>query len=236
MIIAKIKSLPKWKDYKTCSLGISLQSRNHVGERFEAIVDWVNSTGDQFDKCLVDLSDTLHRHNFVLEKGMSYPEAHAHARALGDKWLRENGRTLDKLKMPVEIIRWDTWLEHEQLAENRRKFQVAFDTNLAFRNALMADVQHYFERVHGLSLSVVPYYKIKLSAEYLLEELAAHALYFDKYPCATIYPGRQQASFKLVREGFVPGVPQGMTRSCFVAIYLYDLAQQVVSNGNTQVA
>jgi hypothetical protein len=88
---------------------------------------------------------------------------------------------------------------------------------------LLRDTGHYFERIQKKLLSDIPNEKLMVSVNYLLEELAAHALFFEKYPCATIYPGRQQESFKLVREGLVADVPKGMTNSCFIAIFLHDI-------------
>lgn len=224
MIKAKVKNAPKWKEYKTCSLGISLQSPNHVGEKLAAMVDWVNSTG-HFERCVVDLSDTLHRHNLSVLHNVPLAAAHKMAADLGNEWLDSNRKILDQLDIPCEVVRWDHWLPHADLAANRKAFDNAFERDENFRNALLRDVGHFFERTQGKSLENVPDSEIKLSMEYLLEELAVHAIFFKEYPCATIYPGRQQESFRLVREGLVADVPKGMTQSCYVPIFLYEITQ-----------
>lgn len=227
MIKAKIKSAPKWKEYKTCSLGISLQSQNHVGDKLAAMVDWINSTG-HFERCVVDLSDTLHRHNLALQNSLSPAAAHEMASRLGDEWLAENQKILDRLSIPHEVIRWDSWLSHPRLGDNRMEFDNAFLKDKNFRAALLRDVGHFFDRTQNKPLKDVPEEAIRQSMEYLLEELAVHSLFFEKYPCATIYPGRQQESFRLVRDGLVPNAPQGMTHSCFVSVFLYEADERPV--------
>lgn len=227
MIKAKIKSAPKWKEYKTCSLGISLQSQNHVGEKLAAMVDWINGTR-HFERCVVDLSDTLHRHNFALQGGLSLDAAHEKALHIGNQWLKDNQKILDRLSIPYEIVRWDHWLTHPRLFESRKAFDAAFLADQEFRDALLRDVGHFLERSQRQSFKGASPAAVKHSLEYLLEELAVHALFFEQYPCATIYPGRQQESFRLVREGHVRNVPQGMTQSCFVPVFLYEVEKMPV--------
>ena len=61
--------------------------------------------------CLINLGDTLHRHNLRhCYPGME--EAHNAARKLGDQWLQNNEPCLSMLKIPYKIMRSDDWLEY----------------------------------------------------------------------------------------------------------------------------
>jgi len=234
MIKAKVKNAPVWSLYQNCSLGISLQSQNHVGEYLRAIVTWTNG---KFENCLIDLSDTLHRYNYMIEENLSAGEAYKKARREGDLWLEKNRHIIDDLAMPFRILRWDEWLDHPELESCKHSFWAAYNDDAEFNKAVLADVQNYYMRRHGLLLEDVPEKNILLSAAYLLEELAVHSLFFKNYRSTTIYPGRQQACFKLVREGKVPNVPTGLQNSSFIGLFLHRIAEDKAhQSGETNLA
>lgn len=223
MIYPKEKKAPGWKNYDNCSIGISLQSQNHIGERFEAIVDWVNG---KFDYCLVDLSDTLHRYNYMIEDGLLPEQARAKALNEGDKWLQEHQQTLDNLSMPYKLIRWDHWMDHPRLKSYKDIFWHVYETNESFKNAVLEDVSKYYIRRHNMKLEDVSPHNVELSISYLVEELAVHSIFFENYNCASVYPGRQQACFKMIREGLIKNTPTFLQNSYFVPLFLYEIDEK----------
>lgn len=218
-MIAKLKTRPNFNAYDTAAIGISINSRNHEGFALEAIVDWVNSQ-PTFQKCVIDLSDTLHRHNLNF-LGYSLGEAYGVVYNAGDKWIKDNQHILQNLRMPFEIIRWDTWLNSKEFVRNKLMVERAIIYNKNFRNALNYDIECFASRQYraGLSRNKIDR-MLEGSYNYLIEELAVHSIFFDKIPSISVYPGRQQKSFKLMRQGMVPNVPTGMQKSDYASLYI----------------
>lgn len=222
MAVASVKSNATWKKYPHFCLGISLGSKNHEGEALEAIVDWLNRAG--FSEGRVDFSDTLHRYNVMMDEGLDEHSARKRILEDSDAWITRNHRTLDKLVMPHELISWDRWLHHPKFSAYKAEFERAYQNNPHFRQAILNDVGHYFSRRDDLALSQVEPEKIELSVAFLIEELAAHSILYGEYPCAVVYPGREQESFKLARSGLLKGIPTGMEQSFHTRLVLHKLA------------
>jgi tRNA-dependent cyclodipeptide synthase len=204
-------------------MGVSLHSPNHRGNSLAAMVRWVNETG-KFDEFKVGLSDTLNRHNYVMEEGISYEQAAKKASCIGQEWLDENLSILENLEIPYELVRWDYWLHNysDVVESNRASFYQAFNNNQSFRESILDDVRKYFNRHHGVDLSNADPDKIGLSIEYLIEELAVYSVIFDTYPSTAIYPGKQLACFELIRNGDVLGdIPLTIKESKFIRLALH---------------
>lgn len=224
---AKLKTKPDFSKYDTFSIGVSLNSRNHVGVALEAIVSWVNSQ-DTIKTCLIDLSDTLHRHNFIAE-GYSPEAAYRECEKLGDAWIRENNHILNKLNVPYKIIRWSTWLDRSEFLRNKIFFERAIVNNRNFRQAIYKDIESFLNRRGRQNIADHLDVIAKGCLDYLIEELAVHAMYFEQHPSISVYPGRQQESFKMVRNGLVKNVPTGMQKSDYAGLYMHFEPQDLVA-------
>lgn len=203
-------------------MGISLHSHNHQGAGLKAMIAWVNEQG-RFDRFRIGLSDTLNRHNYVMEDGLSYAKAHEKAARAGEAWLDENSVTLSNLQMPFELVRWDHWLDNHaaEVEEYRNAFYHAFQTNDVLKAALTEDVSKYFQRRHGLELAAADPDKVSLSLEYLIEELAVYSAIFKDYPSTALYPGKQLKCFEVLRDGLVSDVPPYIQQSKFIRLALH---------------
>lgn len=222
MMKAKAKQAPLWGQFKSCSIGISLKSPNHTGEALDAIVSWMNG---KFDYCTIDLTDSLERLNIMAEKGISEEEARKEANALGDLWMQENGCRLSNLQMPMSMLRWDHW--HSQSNKPRLEslksvFNELAATNEDFSAAIDQDVDNFYMRRLNLQPSFITQQQRNVSRNYLIEEMAGHSLLYENYMCATIYPGKQQESFKMLRDGVVEGAPTGLRNSYYTRLVVYD--------------
>ena len=218
-MIAKLKTRPNFSTHDTAAIGISINSRNHEGFALESIIDWVNSQ-PTFNKCVIDLSDTLHRHNFNIDD-YSLDQSHDLAYRCGEKWIEDNQPILQKLRMPFEIIRWDTWLKSNEFIRNKVMIECAITYDRNFRSALNYDVECFASRQYRAGISRDKIDKmLEGSYAYLIEELAVHSIFFDKIQSVSVYPGRQQKSFKLMRKGLVSNVPKGMQKSDYAGLYI----------------
>lgn len=215
------KSAANWKPYKTAVVGVSLNSRNHVGPAFAGLMDWV---GKNFESCIIDLSDTLHRYNLIND-GHSAEEAHRLARLHGDSWLRDHTLVIGSVPIPTSVIRWDSWLSHPDFQDNFESFKNASLTQPDFRDALVQDI-HHFNLRRNITPGAIAESQFQNSMDYLLEELAAHAILYTQTPCAVVYPGKDHESFKLARDGKVRNVPAGHLNSCFTRMIVYSFGSE----------
>ncbi|AGH98352.1 hypothetical protein A11S_1546 [Micavibrio aeruginosavorus EPB] len=210
------KSLSIWKEYKTACVGISMHSENHVGEALHGMLNWVQ---ENFENCILDFSDLLYRHNYI-SAGYSPEVAFKLSQEDGSKWLRNNMDIIQSISIPTKIIHWQTWLNHPDFIPNLNQFRHAYNTQPAFRDALLGDVSKFYKRKNSEPSSGIE--SIENSVEYMLEELAAHSILYTEHPSAVIYPGKQHESFKMVRAGQVASVPQGIKNSKYVRMIVYN--------------
>lgn len=213
MAIADIKSKGGWKGETRFCLGISV-GQNHSGESLAAIVDWINKSS--FEKGIIDLSDTLNRYNFMRD-GASEDQSFTLARQQGDKWLSENSSTLKRLKKPIEIIRWDTWLQDPAFEKVKANVQTIHAQSLPLQYAVLQDVKAFLIR-KGTAASEKDHL---LCRQYLLEEIAGHSLLYRIPDLAALYPGKQLESYKAIRSGRVGGVSAGLAQSPFVRLVVH---------------
>lgn len=174
-------------------MGISLGSHLHSGRGLRHMIDWIN-TESGFSFLRIGLSDTLDRFN---ETGS---DAREKAKRAGDAWLAENGRLLARLAIPHELIRWDHWesTHPEAVERNRQRYADAFHTVPTFREAMLADMDHFSRRRYcrPLALSdMQPFH------DYLIEEVAVYEEIYRDFPNTTIYPGRQLKVAEYLRTG-----------------------------------
>jgi hypothetical protein len=174
-------------------MGISLGSGLHRGSGLCHMLDWVNAESG-FSFMRIGLSDTLNRFN---ERG---PDAREKAKQAGDLWLAENERLLARLKIPFELIRWDHWesTDPDQIERNRLHYSRAFETDPAFRSAILEDVERFSQRRYGRSADAAGMQSLR---DYLIEEAAVYEEIYRHYPNTTIYPGAQLKFAECLRSG-----------------------------------
>lgn len=216
----KLKTRPDFHKFSRAALGVSLNSRNHEGTSLTQMVHWINDQ-NTFNECVIDLSDVLHRHNFIAD-GMNPDQAFEYAYNLGTQWLDNNMHILKNLRMPFSVIRWNHWLKKSAILQNKILFQRALTSNKLFRDAMAQDIEYFLNRRgrQNIPTAKTDHY-IDCCYNYLIEELAVHSVFFDAYPAISVYPGRQQKSFQLVRKGLIANVPTGMQKSQYAGLYMH---------------
>lgn len=223
--MAKVKAAgakTKWQAHAGGKgyMGVSLESRNHSGEALSAIVDWVNAHG-RFDEILVGLSDTLNRHNYMRDKGLSLRDAYDHAACQGDAWLEANRPILDGFGAPHRVVRWSHWLENhaEAVRENRSRFLEAHGSDLAFRASVDADIAAFVKR-KGVSNDQEV---IASCRNYLIEELAVYSVILKENPATVFYPGKQLNCFAYLREHQPAHLPRAISKTGFIRLAVHGL-------------
>jgi len=198
----KIRKCPFWGNYETACLAVSVGKEYHEGDKLRAVVEWINT---RFRRVIVDVADTLQRHNIMLKQGLSEPQAHEKANHLGEEWLKRNTETLGIFTIPVWINRWDNRLNHPEYKKTQEIFLDLYNKNCLFHQAVNSDASAFIQR-QGQTFNPNIF---ENSRNYLLEEIAALTLFYRENPCATIYPKGTLLCFKLLNQGKIDGAPKG---------------------------
>ena len=218
MIGARVKASPEWKQFDTAVLGVSLHSSNFEPGAVKAMLTLIEQ---QYESLTIDLTDTLNRHTYHAEQGLPIHEAHRLARRNGDLWLADNIAMIENLRIPVQIRRWDHWLNDTRFIDYKDRFEDAFTKQDTFRQAVIEDINAYAQRRFSKSASELPWPLFQGCKQYLLEEMACHSILYEDKACATLYPGNQQSCYKMARAGLVQDVPKGLENSYFVRLVLH---------------
>jgi tRNA-dependent cyclodipeptide synthase len=210
-------------------LGVSIESDLHQGENLKVICNWIN---ESYDRCLIDLSDTLHRFNYSNEHGVSLYRAHQACKSIGSNWLIRNKRILNKfLSIPYRVRRWDENIDTIEFLSIRKDIGQIYQTNPEFKSAVKKDIKRYASR-KSLSINDREFYQA--SESYLLEEIAAQIHIYDQYRGDFIYPGRQLYSIEFVRNNPQCFNFSEFTKSTYVRLVLH--GQESSNHENTVIA
>lgn len=215
---------------RRCFMGVSLNSSNHRGEKLYAMVKWINQN---FDECIIGLTDTLDRYNQVELDLVNKPESFERVHKQGSMWLEENKYILEELAIKNSVYRWNFWHNHEKFESYFNQFIAAYNLSHQFKAAVDMDVHKFLSR-RDVANDNSAAESCKL---YLLEELAGQSIVFETFPdTVEVYPGRQQKCFSFVREGRLPFVSNGLQQSNFVNLYIYQTVDTALTAANTNEA
>lgn len=206
----KPKRTPEMKAASRCSIEVSIGNPYLDGDYLFAIVEWVNRT---FQECVVNLGDTLYRHNLIETLGEE--EAHRAARSLGNAWIARNAAALDSLRIPRRIIRWDHWLSHPEFPALHQKIRAYYRSNDFFRAIVGRDVAKFLERQSHLQNGG----SIKESCvNYILEELAADSLFARERKVVFLYSSDALSAYTYLSRTDVPPDLRGLDNSVHVRL------------------
>ncbi|NCC20902.1 MAG: hypothetical protein EOM26_00395 [Alphaproteobacteria bacterium] len=214
---------PAWTELACCSLDISLGNRYEQGGYLASIIHWINR---RFERCIVNLGDTLHRHNLA-HGAVSMETARERTRRMGDEWLQANNTILSDLSINYEIVRSDDWLNHPEFGPTHEALWEYYYTDSQYRALALADTRVFLNRKSSLDREVLR----RSSLNYLLEETTADIIMGRREPVAHLYPGRWHESyFHLVRSNdSLPRILLGLERCAFKRISPSKIAARKVA-------
>jgi len=198
-----------WRKHEICEFGISPGHLSHEGDKLESLLDWGQKN---FSKCIINLSDSLYRHNYQAA-GLHEIPAYKASLEAGEKWIFQNKKILDNYKNFIEkLFRWDRWIYHADYSKIKSDIDDYYKNNAAFRESIQEDIKDFLDR------------KIRQGAEidlnnasiyfknYLLEEASCYVIIGRSYNPARIYPGKDLKTFEHLRLGETPTHLMGMEK------------------------
>ena len=195
------------KDIQTARLNISVGQPYHEGEKFLSLCEWVSR---HFNKCVVNMCDSLQRHNLEA-MNISSKQAHSMALANGDAWIERNRNAIESLPN-VSIVRWDDWRKGAYWDYAVERANHLYEGDLDFRDIVDGTAQKFISKRDFNSQAELENATL-YSKRYIMEEVA-FALVSSFDDVADIYPGTYLPAFDYMRDNGIPA-PQSMTSVSF---------------------
>ena len=207
---------PAWREKNTCILPISLGHGYHEGEKLESLFYWANK---RFDNLVINLGDTLHRHN-LMKIGHESESAFRESLMLGDQWLERNqplmGRQITK---PCRLTRWADWILNPAYNDLEKEIQSHFDNTEAFRDAVQSDITRFTIRQTTDNATMISNdITCSKSVSYLLEEATVNILMCRAYQAVRAYPADDMNCFQYLSAASLPPAIQGLEQSIRVNV------------------
>ena len=196
--------------YERCYMGISLDNPGFYGKSLQALVLW--GIGN-FDRCLVVVGDYLRRFNEQIFNGLSPAEAVKLAHNLGDEFMRRAERFFKQIPPKrLVVTRWEPCLETDEYKKSKAVLDNLFATDSAFRASVEKDAFSFARRQtkRNRTLAVTMEEAIKLSSEYLLEEIAVFSALSEQGWKVELYPGPELCVLVDIAKGNYSRVPDGL--------------------------
>lgn len=192
-----LRNRVSWQGAPEVRLQISVGKPGTEGEKLFALCEWA---AVRFPRAVLVVSDTLQRHNLMLERAMSETDALAASRRLGDEWLDRHRNALALLGN-VEVLRWDDALAHPETGEALEVVRNLYVGSPDFRAAIDRTVDRFWSRNHSQNDTYSALRRgwfEEHSRTFLLEELAVFS-WLCKRPGVDAYAGSWMADvFKAI--------------------------------------
>lgn len=181
-----VKDKGAWQTHDVARLQISVGNPKHDGEKFYALAEWAAA---RFDSIILIVSDTLQRHNLVLNMGLDDQQAHNVSLQQGDYWLSQNRAALDLMPQKT-ITKWNDWLNHADFNEAHALLLKLYDEHDGVKKAIQEKAALFSEkRIANLTNSFSAETITETSVRYIIEELSAFSLMFRGQRAIDVYPG-----------------------------------------------
>lgn len=215
----KVKQSPGWQQAESCIISISQGQENHEGEKLAALLEWGVAN---HRRCILNISDTLHRHN-LMAGGTGEAEAFVQARRMGDLWRERNAAFIRPFENSFyRTHRWNDWLFHPDFETVHAHVLSLFTGDAPFRAEAEKDIALFTDRK---TKQESPDRTARLRATctaYLLEETAAYIIMSRTYGASRVYPAVPLSTFAYLRDHAtaIPGPMRGMEKSRDVRVLL----------------
>jgi len=215
--VSIVKTIPKVSEeelfsHRNCYIGISLGNPIFQGKYLQAILFWAV---ERFEESLVVVGDHLCRFNERIFNGLNGEKAIQTANNLGDNFIEQTKDLFAQLPQDkIKMTRWKARLETAEYAESKAALDTLFHTNDEFMASVKREAFSFIERQtkHNKKPAVEIEEAIKLSCEYLLEEIAVFSALSEQGWNVELYPGPELKVLEDVARGMYIDAPAGLKK------------------------
>lgn len=225
--VSIVRTIPKISEeelfsYKRCYIGISLDNPIFEGKSLQALLSW--GVG-HFDQCLVVVGDYLQRYNERILNGLKDNAALKAAQDAGDSFMYTANELLQQLpSQKIRLTRWKPYLQSSEYKKSKAILDGLFASDSDFRASVERDAFSFARRQtkRNRPLAVPMEDAIKLSCQYLLEEIAVFSTLSEQGWKVELYPGPELNVLVDVAKGKYLGVPKGLKERINVELKIYE--------------
>lgn len=186
-----------------CLLTISVGQETHENGRFLSTLALIERS---FSACVIALHDSLQRHTIALSEQGEADSFHERAISVGDAWLERNGQYINKLRVPLKIIRWDQWMRDTKFLESKDRVLLELKRCFKYREVFSSTVEDYLSRYYRRLKHENLFDKERgqrLCMDYLIEECAVMCLWPNVGCQFEVYTGKHNAAMIETQKRFL---------------------------------
>jgi tRNA-dependent cyclodipeptide synthase len=211
------QSTHSWADFIKARCQISVGQDYHERSKLSAMLNWC---ADRFNTVTVCVNDTLQRYTTMFEENISEASAFDVAMQKGTEWIERNEGIWCK-KSNISVVRWEDW-KNGDYSEIKPKVAFMYASNPEFEQAINKNIMEIWDRRRKIKPEL---YKsehfdrfFELSKQYLLEEISAFSIMYERDKAIDIYPGTTIFAATLFQGREVKGAPSGLGKGHFCRV------------------
>lgn len=187
-----------------CILPISIIGhKEHEGERFSATLTLVNSS---FKACTLLIVDSLYKYTLQIEH-FDKDDVLLHQMAIdaGDSWFTRNASAYQKLTIPHNVIRWDTYRNHPNFKNWMKIVSNLYDSDVEYQSIVNHNAEQYLTRYlnRATGKTLDDNQALIACVDYLKEECAGMCLWAEDGYQFEVYPTGRCPAMKITYERLI---------------------------------
>ena len=201
----------------TCLLTISIGQETHEDNRFAATMEMIKQS---FKGCTIALHDVLQRHTIALAYNKEASNFYDMAIAAGDSWLERNKEYLSNSAIPINVLRWDSWLSDPDYEKHKSMVLAEIKSDDHYREQFDLTIDDYLSRYCRRLEKPLDFDKQRahrLCLDYLIEECAVMCLWPNSNCQYELYPSKHNAAMEATRIKFLEKENKSLIKGLAIA-------------------
>lgn len=207
----------KLSERKRCVLGVSMSNPVFWRSSLGTMLAWMDNN---FDSSLVLVGDYLQRFNEQISNGNESGLAIEAAMQKGDLFQEKLNQYLPKLNAEnFQIARWKPLYDSADFRKHKTVLDEIYNSNLEVKQSIDETAKFFVsQKQDKVDFKVSEAEAIRLSVEYLLEEMAVFSILIDQGWDVVLYPGAQLPLLMEIAKGEFQGVPNSLNKGVYVEL------------------
>jgi len=208
---------PNLFDYKKCVLGVSMTNPVFWRSSLDTMLGWMEGN---FDQSMILVGDYLHRHNEQILNGNYQEQAIKTAVATGDRFIDYLDQYLpDYSEDRFVVQRWKPLYDDPDFLKAKQLLDTLYHSNPSVKASIQSTAALFvWQKQERQNFKVNKEEAIRLSSEYLLEEMAIFSMLIDRGWNVVLYPGSQLPMLMEIAKGKFKDVPNSLNKGVYVEL------------------
>lgn len=200
-----------------CVLGVSMTNPVFWRSSLFHLINWME---ENFEESMVLVGDYLHRLNAQILNGGTEEEAAKIALGMGDEFIEKLSPALaHKPEGRFIVQRWKPFHDDPDFWKAKKEMDTLYDTNDTVKASIDSTAALFvWQKQDRTKFKVDKEMAVKLSAQYLLEEMAVFSLLIDRGWKVVIYPGAQLPLLMEIATGRFQDIPNHLHQGIYVEL------------------